>query len=92
MIIGQIVTLINNRGLSSNLLPIIEDTISIIVNVLGINLNTNDISSSLKQLIKRRAEARRSRNWDLSDKLRDELKEKGLIIKDIGEDQIWQRV
>ena len=41
-----------------------------------------EISNDVKKLIEQREEARKNKNWEKADKLRDEIKKKGLAIKD----------
>lgn len=56
--------------------------------VLGLNINKIDKDESIKLpeeieiLIKKRSEARKEKNWEESDRIRDELKQKGYIVKD----------
>jgi len=41
-----------------------------------------ELPEEIKELIEKRKKAREDKNWELSDKIRDELSEKGYIIKD----------
>jgi cysteinyl-tRNA synthetase len=53
--------------------------------VLGINIEKSikeDIPNDIKILVEKRKLARENKDWNLSDKIRDEIKEKGYIIKD----------
>ena len=56
--------------------------------VLAINIdkpvenNEIEIPDEIKSLIEQRKVARENKDWALSDKIRDELKEKGYIVKD----------
>lgn len=50
------------------------------------------ISEELLKLIKKREEARNAKDWDLSDKLRDELKTKGILVEDTPEGTIWKKL
>ena len=57
--------------------------------VLGLNLNNNfdldkkiDIPDEVQKLLDRRIEARKEKNWELSDELRDKIKEKGYHVID----------
>lgn len=60
--------------------------------LLGINLHKPDITAEQKQLIKEREDARLVKDWELSDKLRDQLKEQRIEVRDTPEGTIWQRV
>jgi len=57
--------------------------------VLGLRLkdsktekNEHTLPEEIKYLVEKRKQAREDKDWELSDKIRDELKEKGYIIKD----------
>ena len=54
----------------------------------SINLNETDI----ERLIKERNEARGNKNFQLADKIRDELKEKGVEIEDTTDGTIWRNI
>ena len=47
-----------------------------------IKKNNFKVGSDINYLLQRRKEARESKDWDLSDNLRDELKEQGWIVED----------
>lgn len=49
------------------------------------------LSEELAALIRQREEARASRQWDVADRLRTELEQKGLIIKDTPKGTTWKR-
>lgn len=59
--------------------------------VLGVNIDKQaeesnvEIPEEIKDLLEKRKEARANKDWALSDKIRDELKEKGYIVKDTKE-------
>ena len=62
--------------------------------LLGLQLceSTPDINDEEKMLILKRRRAREVSDWKLSDKLRDELLERGIKIRDTSNDTIWSRV
>lgn len=66
--------------------------------VLGVDIekkNENkaeEIPEEIKKLIEQRKQARENKDWALSDKIRDELKEKGYIVKDTKEGMTIERV
>ena len=43
------------------------------------------IPEDIKELIEERKKAREEKNWQLSDEIRDKIKEKGFIVKDTKE-------
>ena len=53
--------------------------------VLGIKIDkskTDEIPEEIKELLELRKKAREDKNWDESDRIREEIKEKGYIVKD----------
>lgn len=62
-------------------------------NLLGLNLLTSeDITAKQKQIIADRQLARDSQDWEAADKLRKELSEAGIEIRDTPHGQIWSRI
>lgn len=59
---------------------------------LGIVYKTEDISSNEKKLLSLRAEARSAKDWDVSDRIRDELLSIGVQVRDDTSGQIWSRL
>jgi len=51
-----------------------------------------EISKEIEQLIEKRQEARKNNDYKLADKIRDQLKEKGIILKDIKDGVRWKKV
>ena len=54
--------------------------------------NAIDDTAEIEALIAERTEARKSKNWAESDRIRDLLKEKGVEIKDSKEGTTWKRI
>jgi cysteinyl-tRNA synthetase len=67
--------------------------------VLGINLfqkdsrddSHEDLEKVMKIILEIRADLREEKNFTLSDKIRDELKQYGITLKDTPEGAIWQK-
>ncbi len=61
--------------------------------VLGIlyNRKGNDLDSEIEALIEQRQEARKNKDWATADKIRDELKERGIILKDTPQGVTWTK-
>lgn len=61
--------------------------------VLGIlyNRKGNDLDSEIETLIEQRQEARKNKDWATADKIRDELKERGIILKDTPQGVTWSK-
>ena len=51
-----------------------------------------NISKEIKELIKKREKARKEKNFDLSDKIRSDLKKKGIILEDTEKGVRWKKV
>jgi len=61
--------------------------------LLGLKLaERKDISKDQKDIIRKREEARKNKDWEQSDKLRDELLKDGVAINDKPDGSIWYRV
>lgn len=69
-----------------------ESMLNDINDLMGINLLKDDITDQQKGLLEKRAEARKAKDWALSDKLRDELQAQGLAVRDTDQGQIWSRI
>lgn len=60
--------------------------------LLGLQLlaTTPDIDDDTKQLIVRRERARDEKDWQTSDELRDELRQKGVVVRDTSDGTVWE--
>ncbi len=52
----------------------------------------NSIDAEIEELIAQRQAARKSKNWAEADRIRDELKAKGIVLEDTKEGVRWKRV
>lgn len=61
--------------------------------LLGINLGDyiKSLSDDEVNIINDRATARKNSDWSLSDKLRNDLQSRGILVKDTADGQIWSR-
>jgi len=59
---------------------------------LGYEKPLNLEKTNIEGLIKKRNEARGNKNFDLADKIRDQLKEKGIEIEDTKDGTIWRSI
>ena len=61
--------------------------------VLGIlqKERKDSIGSEIAELIEKRRQARREKNWKLADEIRDELKAKGIILEDTPQGVKWKK-
>lgn len=89
-----------NSNITSNSKPsmvIIEFSHSLIVElgkVLGIGQKQkeNNLDSEIEELINQRQQARKEKNWKLSDEIRDKLKDMGIVLEDTPQGVKWKRV
>ncbi len=62
-------------------------------NVLGLLQKTEErLDREIEELIEKRQQARKEKNWSLADKIRDELKEKGILLEDTPQGIKWKRI
>ena len=66
--------------------------------VLGVDIEKNEdkkeieLPQEIKDLLEQRKQARENKDWALSDKIRDELKEKGYMVKDTKEGMTVEKI
>ena len=58
---------------------------------LGYGKSENLDETMIEGLIKNRNEARRNKNFDMADKIRDELRDMGIEIEDTSSGTIWRK-
>lgn len=60
--------------------------------ILGLQLisTTPDVNDEVKQLIIKRQRARDEKDWATSDQIRDQILEKGIVIRDTNSGSIWE--
>ncbi|SNX54349.1 cysteine--tRNA ligase [Thermoanaerobacterium sp. RBIITD] len=75
------------------LIEYILDVFLKLSSVLGILYKKYDLlDDEIKALIEKREEARKAKNWSIADKIRDELKEQGIVLEDTPNGVRWKRV
>lgn len=64
-----------------------------ICDVLGLlyNRKSNDLSDEIESLIAKRQEARKNKDWATADQIRDDLKARGIILKDTPQGVTWTK-
>ena len=66
--------------------------------VLGVDIEKNEdkkeieLPQEIKDLLEQRKQARENKDWALSDKIRDELKEQGYMVKDTKEGMTVEKI
>ena len=73
---------------AGKILGILEDDPE---NWLGYSQKSKENSEEIERLINQRNEARRSKNFNLADSIRDTLKDKGIEIEDTDKGTIWRK-
>ena len=73
-------------------LQLAKDTILELGNVLGLLKNTEKASldDEIEALIAERTQARKDKNWALADKIRDDLKARGIVLEDTPDGVKWK--
>lgn len=63
-------------------------------NVLGLlqKAEKDSLNSEVEELISRRQQARKEKNWALSDSIRDQLKDMGIVLEDTPQGIRWRRI
>jgi len=59
--------------------------------IIGVMKRDENLDSGIEVLIKKRDEARVKKDWAMSDKIRDELKSKGIVLEDTPQGTIWKK-
>lgn len=63
----------------NNVVNLLDD----LLNIMGLKINSEiNINPDIMDLFEKRNRARQEKNWDLSDKIRESLNQKGFIIRD----------
>ncbi len=71
----------------------IQSILNIADNLFGLQLaNRPTINDTQKHMITDRQVARDAKDWATSDKLRDELREQGLTVRDTANGPLWSRI
>lgn len=87
---------LNITANSNSSKEIIEFSHSLIIElgeVLGIGQKQkeNNLDSEIEALINQRQQARKEKNWKLSDEIRDKLKDMGIVLEDTPQGVKWKR-
>lgn len=85
-------TSINEKS-SKELIRYAYDTLMELSKVLGIlNKEEEILESEILELIEKRTEARKNKDYGLSDEIRDLLKSKGIVLEDTKDGVKWKRI
>jgi cysteinyl-tRNA synthetase len=83
---------IDSRSLSTADAATALDALHSLDEVLGVLPDANDqLDDETRRMLDERAAARAARDWAASDRLRDELAERGIAVEDTRDGQRWRR-
>ncbi|HEX6922670.1 MAG TPA: cysteine--tRNA ligase [Bacillales bacterium] len=84
---------LQEKNTSKKVLQGILDLFQEVESVLGVPLKKEAqvLDEDVEALIKEREEARKERNFGLADKIRDDLKDKGILLEDTPQGVRWRR-
>lgn len=82
-----------DKEVSINVCQTAADVFDELCDVLGIlyNRKSNDVDADIEALIEERQTARANKDWATADRIRDELKAKGIILKDTPQGVTWTK-
>lgn len=92
-LVSTINTEIINKEVSFNVCKKAAEMFDELTGVLGLvyNRKSNEIDDDIEKLIEQRQTARANKDWATADKIRDELKAKGIILKDTPQGVTWTK-
>lgn len=92
-LVKDINTKILDKPVSKNVCETAAKLFDELCDVLGIlyNRQSNDLDSEIEELIAQRQEARANKDWATADKIRDDLKARGIILKDTPQGVTWTK-
>lgn len=92
-LVKDINTKILDKAVSKNTCETAAEIFDELCDVLGIlyNRKSNDLDAEVEELIAKRQEARANKDWAAADKIRDDLKAMGIILKDTPQGVTWTK-
>ena len=92
----ELVKFINSNYNSENSKTLIKKTYELLLelsDILGLLQKKEEtLEEEILMLIEKRNEARKSKDYSLADKIRDDLKNKGVLIEDTKDGVKWKRI
>ena len=78
-----------NKGSVEEAIKVFDE----LAGVLGLvyDRKKDSLDDEIEALIKQRTQARKDRNWAEADRIRDELKAKGIVLEDTAQGVKWHR-
>lgn len=95
--IFELVKFINTNACADNTSIYLKNLyarLAVLCDVLGILIEKKEelLDEDIKQLIEERQTARKEKNFARADQIRDELEQKGILLKDTRQGVVWQRI
>ncbi len=92
-LVKDINTKILDKNVSKNVCETAAKVFDELCGVLGIlyNRKSNDLDAEIEELIEKRQQARAAKDWATADKIRDDLKARGIILKDTPQGVTWTK-
>lgn len=92
-LVKDINTSILDKDVSKNVCETAAKVFDELCDVLGLlyKRKSNDVDADIEALIEKRQEARANKDWATADAIRDELKAKGIILKDTPQGVTWTK-
>lgn len=92
-LVKDINTKILDKSVSKNVCETAAKIFDELCDVLGIlyNKKSNDLDAEIEALIEKRQEARKNKDFATADKIRDDLKAQGIILKDTPQGVTWTK-
>jgi cysteinyl-tRNA synthetase len=59
---------------------------------LKFEVEEKELAKEIEELIEKREKARKERDWKSADKIREELKEKGIVLEDTPQGIRWKKL
>ncbi|MFG6120604.1 cysteine--tRNA ligase [Thalassobacillus sp. B23F22_16] len=77
---------------STEVIEAFEEALVSLTGILGVELKQEElIDEEIEALIQKRIEARKNRNFELADQIRDDLKARNIILEDTPQGTRWKR-
>ena len=92
-LVRDINTNVVGKGSSKKLCEAAAGIFDELTDVLGLvyNRKTEELDDDIEKLIEARTQARKDKNWAEADRIRDELKAKGIVLEDTAQGVKWHR-
>lgn len=83
-----------SENISQEYYSSLESSFMAMSGILGLKYvkSEEELPSEAKELIEKRKQARKDKNWTLADQIRDELRKMNIEIKDTPQGTIWKRI